>query len=145
MIMLTGLAFATPATSSLVGTWVKDMQASSKAEGERVPQRVTVVVTVDTRSRIAYRTDVVDENGQLTTTRYDGHFDGKPHPVHGDPDGGRVAMSRIDSVSFREIVYKGVSVEVSLVCSLQPGNKDVICKGEDSTRHAVEELYHRTD
>jgi hypothetical protein len=144
MIILTALALAGGAMNpTLVGTWTKDIQASTQLPGEPVPQRVTFVVTIDTPTRIAYHEEDVDAQGKITKSSYEGRYDGKPYKVNGAPDT-RSAMRRIDRFSFEETIYSGKADRLAFICTLQQADTNtLVCKGKDNEGHLVEEFHHR--
>lgn len=77
------------------GTWVLNVAKSKYTPGPP-PKEQSSVYTVDSKS-VKVATKGTSADGKPTTTDFTAAFDGKDHPVKGNPDWDATAVRRIDS------------------------------------------------
>jgi hypothetical protein len=76
------------------GTWVLNVAKSKYTPGP-LPKEQSSVYTVDSKS-IKVATKGTAADGKPTMTDFTAAFDGKDHPVKGNPDWDAVAVRRVD-------------------------------------------------
>jgi hypothetical protein len=77
------------------GTWVLNVAKSTYTPGPP-PKEQTSVFTV-TGQALTAATKGIGADGKPTSTDYTANFDGKDHPVKGNPDWDAVSIKRVDS------------------------------------------------
>lgn len=90
-----------------VGTWVLNVEKSKYAPGTAFKSQTTVFSS-DGKS-IKVVTNAVGASGP-TKTEYTATFDGKDHPVKGNPDWDTTAIKRVDSHTIEFTRKKGGKV-----------------------------------
>jgi hypothetical protein len=138
-----------PAKMSAVGTWKLDMERSQFASGDAIPQSMTLTILTDTPDSMAWRVDMVTDEGNKDSYHWSGPKDGSMHPVQDAeghttwqaslrndhdalirhmefPDGGkadaRATMSADGNTITDEVVAHGGEKTV-YVMHRSPGNK----------------------
>lgn len=100
-----GVGFAQ--TDPHAGTWVLNLEKSKYAPGT-APKSQTSVYSVDGQG-IKVVTNAVTASGS-SKTEYSAAFDGKDHPVKGNPDWDTVAIKRADARTIEFTRKKGGKV-----------------------------------
>ena len=109
LLLLAAAALAQPAPDPLAGTWVLNLERSAFA-GPPPRSQTTRLEPAPGGVR-----EVVERvNADGTTTRWDVTvtYDGRDHPVTGDPSRDTVAFTRVDARTF-DVVNKKAGAVVS--------------------------------
>lgn len=110
-----GLGFVLAAASGIVsaqadphvGTWVLDVQKSKYAPGTAPKSQTSVFAAAGQGLKVT--TKAVTATG-TNNTEYTASFDGKDHPVKGNPDWDTTALKRVDSHTIEFTRKKGGKV-----------------------------------
>lgn len=100
VVLLAGVVVISPhlvsaQTDPHSGTWVLNVAKSKYSPGP-APKEQTSVYTV-TAEGVKVSTKGTSGDGKPTMTEFMANFDGKDHPVKGNPDWDAIAMRRVDS------------------------------------------------
>jgi hypothetical protein len=94
-------------TDPHVGTWVLSLEKSKYAPGTAPKSQTSVFATAGQGLKVA--TAAVTASG-TSNTEYTATFDGKDHPVKGNPDWDTTALKRIDDRTIEFTRKKGGKV-----------------------------------
>lgn len=94
-------------TDPHVGTWVLSLEKSKYAPGTAPKSQTSVFAAAGQGLKVA--TTAVTANG-TSNTEYTATFDGKDHPVKGNPDWDTTALKRIDDRTIEFTRKKGGKV-----------------------------------
>jgi hypothetical protein len=100
-------AVAQAQTDPHVGTWVLSLEKSKYAPGTAPKSQTSVFAASGQGLKVA--TTAVTASG-TNNTEYTASFDGKDHPVKGNPDWDTTALKRIDARSIEFTRKKGGKV-----------------------------------
>jgi hypothetical protein len=90
------------------GTWVLNVAKSKYTPGPP-PKEQSSVYTVDSKG-VKVTTKGTSADGKPTATDFTAAFDGKDHPVKGNPDWDAVAVRRVDSQTIEFTRKRGGKV-----------------------------------
>ena len=106
-IALASTAFA-QAPKGLVGTWKLNVAKSTFSPGP-TPKSMTIVYTPTSES-LKISVEVVPATGSTQKWEMSGAYDGKDHPVTGNPDADVISMKRVNDTSGESTFKKGGKV-----------------------------------
>jgi hypothetical protein len=98
-----GLVGSLWAAAPFIGTWKVNI-----AESSPIPLLKSGIVKIEPQDnglRVVF--DRVGADGKVTHTEYAAKYDGKDHPVTGDPNVDMVALTRIDANAVEAVWNKG--------------------------------------
>ncbi len=89
-----GLELLAQAADPLVGTWELNVAKSRFNPGPPLKSSTRTFEAV--ANGLRYSGQNVNADGTTTTARYTAYFDGKDHPIAGDPNADTVLLRRVD-------------------------------------------------
>ena len=115
-----------------MGTWKLNEAKSKLSPGS--PKNTTVVYEA-VGDNVKVTVDGIGSDGRPTHNEWTGKFDGKDHPVTGDPNSDMRSYTKIDDRTLGLNVKKGGKVTISgrIVFSADGKTRTVTVSGTDST------------
>ncbi len=96
------------APKGLAGTWKLNVAKSTYSPGP-APKSMTIVYT-PAGDTMKISVDLVPATGAAQKWEMAGAYDGKPHPVTGNPDADAIAMKRVDDMTGESTFTKAGKV-----------------------------------
>ena len=107
VVLAAGAPLAIAQTDPHVGTWILNLEKSKYAPGTAPKSQTSVFAAAEQGLKVT--TTAVGASG-TTNTEYTATFDGKDHPVKGNPDWDTTALKRIDPRTIEFTRKKGGKV-----------------------------------
>jgi hypothetical protein len=86
IVLLAALIVIAQSQHSAVGTWKLNVQKSDFGSVP-APKSMTIVVTEDSKNKVAWKANGVGPDGKKINESYSGSVDGNANPVKGSPTG----------------------------------------------------------
>jgi hypothetical protein len=144
IVTMVGVRTASAQADPHIGTWVLNVAKSKYTPGP-APKEQTSVYSADGQG-IKVATKGVGPDGKPTATGWTAMFDGKDHPVTGNPDYDATMMKRVDSHTIEFTRKKGGKVVQTATSAVAKDGKTrtvtmsgVNAKGEKVSSVAVYE------
>lgn len=110
---LVAVAFASSAFAQmpkgLVGTWKLNAAKSTYSPGP-APKSMTIIYTPGAGDTLTISVEVVPATGAPQKWEMTASYDGKDHPVTGNPDADSISMKRVNETSGESTFKKGGKV-----------------------------------
>jgi hypothetical protein len=109
-LLVTGLVVTRPQVALAqsdphLGTWVLNVGKSKYTPGPTPKEQTSVYSAAGQGIKVATKGTSAD--GKPTATEFTGNFDGRDHPVTGNPDWDAVSLKRVDSQTIEFTRKKG--------------------------------------
>jgi hypothetical protein len=124
----------------LNGTWRLNVGKSKFLAGPAITSQTrTYEVSGDS---VKQTVDGVDSQGKPLHSGFTGKYDGKDHPVTGNPDADAIAVKRIDRYSARSVLKKNGKVVQTTLRKVSKDGKTVTfkTKGTDAKGQKVDNV-----
>ena len=110
---LVAIAVASPAFAQMpkgmAGTWKLNVAKSAFSPGP-APKSMTIVYTPAAGDTLAIAVEVVPATGAAQKWEMTAAYDGKEHPVTGNPDADSISMKRVNDTTGESTFKKGGKV-----------------------------------
>jgi hypothetical protein len=104
MIFVLALVIAAMAADPFAGTWKLNVAKSKFSSPAPKSEIITIAVR---KNGSTWTFDTVDADGMSSHMEWSGIYDGKDHPVTGDPNGDTAATRKIDANTIISVGKKG--------------------------------------
>ena len=109
------------ADDPLMGAWKLNLAQSKYNPGP--PPKSSTIRRTPVPNGLHYTNDGVDAGGNAFHTEYTAYFDGKDHPIAGDPGRGSIALTRINSHTVETVNRKDGKVTATGRWVISPDGK----------------------
>lgn len=112
IVCMLALSLVVHAADIQVGTWKADVSKSTFSPGPPIKAQLTKIEPVENGIKLV--SDRTNNDGSVTHIEYSVKYDGKDHPVLGDPGRDAVSSRKIDDFTIETLSKKGGKVTTTL-------------------------------